>query len=266
MSEQVGEPETTGWQRRTGAIRVDSLREAYAYVDAYPHVSGAWELVSESRSSRDGGATLTITVAAPDGDRLELAFDVSGFSGAAGRQRFGVDPVTALDELLAGVAEYAAINPPHHPGTLPRFPVPSRRYPGRAEVPLAILAAGDDGLPGLYAPARLVVVSLADGKPYGIGDVPGFDPDIWPPERLGGWPPDRTAGLPRRELAGLVARFNGVWLRVVDAAASGTTYPSQTSELREAQTLLSVLDVGGMTSVYRRINPGFWDRLQHHAD
>lgn len=262
VSEQVGKPASSESQHPAGtAIRVDSLREAYAYIDAYPHASGPWELVSEMRSSRDGGATLTITVAAPDGDRLDLSFDVSGFTAAGGRQRYGVDPVTALDELLAGVAEYAAANPPHHPGTLPRFPIPSRRYPGRAEVPLAILAADDEGRPGLYAPARIVVVSLDDGKPYGIGDVPGFDPDVWPPERLGSWPPEGAAGLPRRQLAGLVARFNGVWLRLIDEAARQATYPVASNESIEARTLLGRLEVAGMGGVSRAINPAFWDAL-----
>lgn len=262
VSEEAGRSEPSGSQRRPGTpIRVDSLREAHAYLDAYPHASGAWALVAETRSSRAGGSTLTVTVAAPDGDRLDIAFDVSGFTAAGGGQRFGVEPTIALDELLAGVAEFAAANPPHHPGTLPRFPIPSRRYPGRAEVPLAILAADDDGRPGLYAPAKLVVVSLEDGKPYGIGDVSGFDPDRWPPERLGDWPPKGTIELPRRQLAGRVGRFNGVWLRIISAVVGVATYPFDPKDKREAQILLASLDVQGMARIYRDVNPSFWDEL-----
>ena len=243
-------------------VRVDSLREAYAYVDAYPHASGPWGIVSETRSSRDGGGTMTLELTSPDGDGLSVVFDISTFGATGGRQRFGVEPTTALDELMSGVAEYVAANPPFHPGSLPRFPIPSRRYPGRVEVPIAILAAGDDGRPGLFAPARMVVVSLTDGKPYGIGDSPGFDPDQWPPERLGDWPPPTTTALPRSQLAARVARFNGVWLRLLETATNNMTYPMKPMEMTEARSLLGSLETPGMTGIYRSINPSFWETLE----
>ena len=243
-------------------IRVDSLREAYAWVEVYPHASGPWTIVSETRSSRDGGATLTLDLAAPDGDGASVAFDTEHFGASGGVKRFGVEPTSALDEMLADVSAFVAGNPPSHPGSLPRFPVPSLRYPGRVEVPVAILAADDGGRPGLFAPARIVVVSLTDGKPYGIGEFPGFDPDQWPPERLDDWPPSATMTLPRMQLAATVARFNGVWLRVVEAAATKTTYPGAFQDRREARTLLSILDGAGMAAVYRSMNEAFWDGLQ----
>ena len=247
-------------------IRVDSLREAYSWVDAYPHASGPWTIISETRSSRDGGATLTLDLAAPDGDGMSVAFDTGHFGTSGGVKRFGVDPTTALDELMASVSAFVAENPPFHPGSLPRFPVPSLRYPGRVEVPVAILAAGDDGRPGLFAPARVVVVSLTDGKPYGIGEFAGFDPDQWPPERLGDWPPPATMALPRQQLAATVARFNGVWLRVIEAAARNTTYPAIYQERREAKTLLAVLEAPAMAAVYRSVNTSFWEGLQSEVD
>lgn len=239
-------------------IRVDSLREVYAYVDAYPHASGPWEVVSETRSNRDGGATLTVELRAPDGDQLVLVFDTAHFGTSGGTQRFGGEPTIALDELLAKVATFAAANPPYHPGSLPRFPVPSLRYPGRIEVPVAILAADDAGRAGLFAPARVVVVSMTDGEPYGIGDFPGFDPDRWPPERLGDWPPPAISSTPRGQLAAMVARFNGVWLRLIDASVLKTTYPQSDFERREAGNLLGQLDVSGMGVVYREMNGPFW--------
>ncbi len=247
-------------------VRVDSLREAYAWVEAYPHASGPWTIVSETRSSRDGGATLTFDLAAPDGDGMSVAFDTGHFGVSGGTKRFGVEPTLALDELMAAVSAFVAENPPFHPGSLPRFPVPSPRYPGRVEVPVAILATGEDGRPGLFAPARLVVVSLTDGKPYGIGEFPGFDEDQWPPERLGDWPPATTMALPRQQLAAMVARFNGVWMRVVTASATNTTYPKNQQERLEAQTLLSVLDAPAMAAVYRSVNEAFWAELQASAD
>ncbi len=243
-------------------VLVDSLREAYAYVDAYPHSSGPWTILAEIRSNRDGGATLTLDLSAPDGDSTSVIFKTGHFGATGGIRRFGVEPTLALDELMSGVSAFVAENPPFHPGSLPRFPVPSRRYPGRVEVPVAILAMGDDGRSGLFAPARVVVVSLSDGRPYGIGDFPGFDPDNWPPERLGNWPPAATMTLPRGQLAATVARFNGVWLRVLTAAATATTYPSLHQERREAVTMLSVLDAPEMAAVYRTIHEEFWDGLQ----
>jgi len=249
----------------TGArsmVRVDSLREAYAYVDAYPHGSGPWVIVSETRSSRDGGGTMTLELSAPDADGMSVDFDISTFGATGGKQRFGVEPTTALDELMSGVAEYVAVNPPFHPGSLPRFPIPSLRYPGRVEVPIAILAAGDDGRPALFAPARLVVVSLTDGQPYGIGEYPGFDPDLWPPERLGDWPPPATTTLPRRQLAGMVARFNGVWLRLLEAATAKATYPNVLNEQGEARSLLVSLETPAMAGIYRSSNSSFWESIE----
>ncbi len=243
-------------------VRVDSLREAHAYVEAFPHTSGPWGIVSETRSSRDGGGTMTFELNAPDGDGLSVVFDISTFGATGGRRRFGVEPTTALDELMSRVAEYVAANPPFHPGGLPRFPIPSRRYPGRVEVPIAILAAGDDGRPGLFAPARMVVVSLTDGKPYGIGEFPGFDPDQWPPERLGDWPPPATTALPRPQLAALVARFNGVWLRILESASEKTTYPTLQNERSEARNLLTILEMSEMAGIYQAINPSFWDSIE----
>lgn len=243
-------------------VLVDSLREAYAYVEAYPHSSGPWTIVAETRSSRDGGATLTLDLSAPDGDSTSVIFKTSHFGATGGIRRFGVEPARALDELMSGVSAFVAENPPFHPGSLPRFAVPSRRYPGRVEVPVAILATGEDGRPGLFAPARVVVVSLSDGKPYGIGEYPGFDPDDWPPERLGDWPPSATMTLSRQQLAATVARFNGVWLRVLEAATTVTTYPELSHDRREAVRILSVLEVPGMSAVYRTLNEEFWDGLQ----
>lgn len=242
-------------------VRVDSLREAYAYVDAYPHASGPWEIVSETRSSRDGGATLGVELRAPDGDGLTIAFDTSHFATTGSVQRFGVEPTAALEELMAGVAEFAAANPPSHPGSLPRFPVPSRRYAGRLEVPVAILASDDVGRPGLYSPARVVVVSMSDGKPYGIGEFPGFDPDQWPPRRLGDWPPAATSALPRRQLVAKVARFNGVWLRLLTSYGAATTYPQIRKERDEGRDLLLELDIPGMNAVYAHLNRSFWEWL-----
>lgn len=242
-------------------VRVDSLREAYAYVEAYPHASGPWDIVSETRSSRDGGATLDVELRAPDGDGLTVAFDTSQFAPTGGMQRFGVEPTTALDEVMAGVAEFAAANPPYHPGSLPRFPVPSRRYAGRLEVPVAILASDDAGRPGLYSPARVVVVSMGDGKPYGIGEFPGFDPDQWPPRRLGDWPPAATLTLPHRQLVAKVARFNGVWLRLLTSYTATTTYPQVHTERRESRNLVRELDITDMDAVYAQLNRSFWEWL-----
>jgi hypothetical protein len=241
-------------------FRVDSLREAYAWVDANPSASGPWTIASEQRSSSAAGI-LTMGLTAPDGDGATVRFETGHFGASGGRQRLGVDPTQALDELMAKVAEYAAANPPHHPGSLPRFPVPSPRYAGAVEVPLAILATDDAGRPGLFAPAKVVVVRLEDGQPIGIGDYPGFDPEVWPPARLGDWPPSGTTGMSRPRLAATVARFNGVWLRLLEAAVASTTYPQIHAERDEAARLLAALELDGMSRIYRTLNPAFWSTL-----
>lgn len=247
-------------------LLVDSLRELYAWVDAWPSPDGPWQIVSERRSSRTAGAEVLLELVSPAGERRERRFDASRFAGSGDHGRYGVEPTVALDTLMERAGDFARENPPHHPGSLPRFPVPSPRYAGMIEIPLAILATDDAGRAGLYAPARVVVMRLADGSPYGIGDFPGFDPESWPPERLGDWPPAPVVALDGGRLSALVARFNGVWLRRLEAAVLRETYPQASGEREEAAAILRLLDLPTMAAIYARLAPDFWATLPLPAE
>ena len=247
-------------------LLVDSLPEISAWVDAWPSADGPWRIVSERRSSRDAGGEVVIELASPAGERRDERFDVRRFAGSGGRERYGVEPTVALDTVMERAGAFARENPPHHPGSLPRFPVPSPRYADMVEVPLPILATDDAGRVGLYAPARVVVMRLDDGTAYGIGDYPGFDPESWPPPRLGDWPPSAAAGLDQERLSALVSRFNGVWMRLLDAAVSGTAYPQQAAERQEAAAILRLLELPDMAAVYAQLSPAFWATLPECGD
>jgi hypothetical protein len=236
------------------AVRVDSPEEAAAYLAAYPSPAGPWRVASRLRVDAGERVEEHATLTAGGGARAVVRFDVTAFAGEGPSAE-----APALDDLLARAAAFARENGPRHPGELPRFPIPSARYAGRVEVPLAILAV-DAGRRGLYAPARVVVVDPRDGEPDGAGEFPGFDPEAWPPPRLGEWPPAGVRALDPTRLRGTVARFGACWRRLL-AAWSGDDYQQRADEAAEARALLGRLDPPGMVGVYRRLNPDFWGWL-----
>jgi hypothetical protein len=172
----------------------------------------------------------------------------------------------SLDQLLQTAWQAAQSAGPYHPGSLPRFPVPSDRYAGRVEVPLAILARDDSGRRGLYAPARVVLLTFPAGEPAGVADYPGFDPDAWPPPRLGDWPPAALRDRDRRSLEATIARFGQSWLRLLSRWFAGDPSGDVDHLATAARTLLDELDPPGMVDVYRRLNPGFWAWLAARGD
>lgn len=239
-------------------IVVDSWNEAQAWIDAWPSPTGPWERVSETRSSRDGGQTVTVTLRSPDGDTITRQFRLQSLpKPAAG----GPEPTEALEVLMEKAAAFAAENPPSHPGAIPRFPVPSERYRDMVEVPMTILATDDDNRAGLYAPARVVLIRLEDQEPYGVGDFPGFDPDAWPPPRLGDWPPPGVTAIGRHRLAALVGRFNALWMRLVSAAVEHRSYDGREVDIDDACRTLAVLDLPAMDAIYARLSPAFWEEI-----
>ena len=244
-------------RRRSATVRVDSAEEAQAYLDAYPPPGGAWQI--EGRLLvRAGSRTEDHVTLAAAGGQAVVRFDVTSSAGGAPAAP-AVDP--SLDGLMRVAADFARENGPHHPGSLARFPVPSATYPGRVEVPLAILAV-DRGRRGLYAPARIVVLTFPAGEPVGVGEFPGFNPDAWPPPRLGDWPPPGVVGAGPVRLAGMVARFAGCWRRLLTARVAEADYPDRPDEGAEARALLGRLDPPGMGGIYRRLNPDFWRWLE----
>jgi len=132
-------------------------------------------------------------------------------------------------------------------------------------VPLAILAV-DQGRRGLYAPARVAVLAYPGGEPVGVGEFPGFEPERWPPPRLGDWPPAALVGVAPARLGGMVTRFAGCWRRLLDAWIAGGDGRHRRDDGVEALALLARLDPPGMVGVYRRLNAEFWRWLAEEED
>ena len=91
-----------------------------------------------------------------------------------------------------------------------------------------------------------------------MGDAPGFDPERWPPPRLGDWPPPSVSGWPPYRLAGTIERFSAILVRLLDAWFSGEGYRQLDDEKREARLLLARLVPQGMLELYGEISPRFW--------
>ena len=259
---QGDEPRATPLPRRHApTLRVDSIAEEYATVDAYPSENGWWSIVSQNLVAGEAGP-IDRLVLRPDlgGDEATIDFDVASFVGMQSVQTEAAEVSMRLDVLMKRALDFARENPPFHPGSLPRFPVPSMRYRDCVEVALAILAF-DGGRRGLYAPTRVVALQLATGEPIGIGDAPGFNPHDWPPPRLGDWPPSGDMPLGRRQLQATVSRFSACYLRLLDAEVQGRGYPQRTDEEREVGKLIINLEVPAMMDWYRKIHPDWMSRL-----
>jgi hypothetical protein len=105
-------------------------------------------------------------------------------------------------------------------------------------------------------------VRWPSAEPVGVGDAPGFDPDQWPPPRLGDWPPPATRGWDPARLAATVERFTAIWGRLLDAWFSGETYPQIEDEKREARLLLDRLSVPAMLQIAEELSHRFWTWLE----
>jgi hypothetical protein len=173
--------------------------------------------------------------------------------------RYGRPTTESLDILMSTAVSFSADNPPHHPGSLARFPVPSERYPGRVEIPLAVLAR-DSLAAGLYAPPRVAVLDWWTAAPMGIGEFPGFHPESWPPPRLGDWPPVGSRKLSGRELSASVARLSACLGRLIDYSVHGGREP-HAEDVTDVRVLLLRLEVPSMIDYYRKISPQFMDLL-----
>ena len=242
-------------------IRVDSIEEEYAFLAAYPPAVGAWQVTSQ-RISPDDEPTDQLEARADDGQRAVFTFELASFFGSAPVSRLGRPTTEFFDALAQRAGAFAANNGPQHPGTLPRFPIPSARYAGRVDVPMAVLATDEQGR-ALFAPPRVVTLAYPTGEPVGVGEFPGFDPERWPPPRLGDWPPPALAGVDRARLGGIVGRFSAVGTRLFESWLNDPArgYPQIGSERREFVALLAMLDGEGMTRYYRVLNPLFWEWL-----
>ena len=249
--------------RALPTVRVDGVGETYAYLAAWPSPSGPWQPAGQLLVSGSDGPEDHLTVRAPDGTTAVLRFAIGSFYGdPEGGRRTPGDRVTAV--MRAG-QELAKAEGPLHPGTIPQYPVPSETYPGAVAVPLPIVAR-DGRERGLYAPPRIAVVRWRSGEAVGVGDAPGFDPERWPPPRLGDWPPPGIRGWDQARLAGAIERFTALWSRLLDAWFDGEAYAHLPDEKREAALFLALLLPGPFRNLYADLGPRFGTWLGGEAE
>lgn len=244
---------------------VDSADEQLAFLLSMFGAQGTWQITEQRMATREGETVELAMLESSDGpEEVEFcdAHPIS-FTNTGEQDRTGV-----LDPLMERASRFAAENPPHHPGSLPRFPVPIEHYDRAVGVPLPILAVDDQGQRGLYAPPRLAVVSWNNAEPVGVREFDDFDPAKWPPRRLGDWPAASIARLSPEVLQASIQRFSACWSRVIDAWFSGATGRDRRglgSDIEDALRLRAVLDVPAMNEVYRSMNPGFDRWLREHG-
>jgi hypothetical protein len=238
-------------------IRADSVSEQYAWLGWRFGDHRDWSVEAVTYGERDGAELETMSVLA-DGEREDVSFDVTALRDSDAESE---DPTLALDRVMRAATEFAEQNPPQHPGSIARFPVPWNAYQGSLAVPMTVLAV-DHGARGLYAPPRIVGVTFSTLEPFGVGEYPGFAPENWPPERLGDWPPPELASMSMSALQGMIGRFSACWLRLLDAWFQHRSYPHRGVDARDAIELLARLDLSAMLPWYRRLSPGFWDWLE----
>ena len=241
-------------------VYVDSAEEQLAYLIARFGPQGTWSVRDQRVATIEGGAsveraTLDTTLGAVAVEFRDASPALLSFTEVVQE----TDRTHTLDDVMESAVTFAAENPPHHPGSLPRFPIPEEHYPGAVGVPLPVLAVDDLGRRGLFSPPRMAVVTWTTHEPVGVREFPGFDPESWPPPRLSDWPAPGAARLTPGQLEATIKRFSACWSRVIDAwmqdrDASGEVLRA---DVREALRLRAVLDPESMEPVYRRMNPRF---------
>jgi hypothetical protein len=247
-------------------VYVDSPEEQVAYLIARFGPTGTWSVRDQQIAALDSGdAVERASLQTREGD-IDLEF-----RDATRVKPSFTDPVDQrsrvgeLDTVMERAATFAKANPPHHPGSLARFPVPVEHYGSSVGVPFPILAVDDKGHRGLYAPPRMVVIDWDTFEPVGAREVEGFDPNIWPPRRLGDWPSPGVSCLTHEQLGAMIRRFSACWSRVIDAWFHDPYGRGEvlTTDAREAMRWRSVLDLEAMVSIYRTLNPRFddWVRI-----
>lgn len=241
--------------RQIDSIRVDSQSEELAYIAAWPATSGAWQVEGTGFIPGIPSTQKRVLLRAPDGAQTVIHFLVGTYHEVAQRN---ADPAGArVERAMRAGLELAKTEGPLHPGSQAQYPVPIPAYAEAVAIPLPILAI-DARQRGLYAPPRFAVVRWPGAEPMGVGDVPGFDPDNWPPPRLSDWPPPTVRGWEPARLAGAIERFTAIWGRLLDAWFGGKPYPQLADEKREARLLLGVLLPPGLLALYANLSPAYW--------
>jgi hypothetical protein len=238
-------------------VYIDSDVEQHAWILATFGPPENWQTMGQTlRLVESGDQQEVLELRLASGETVSVPFmEAAPDESLEGE---GYDRTGQLDDLMSLASRYAEENPPNHPGSLPRFPVPSRSYKDVVAVPMAVLALDDQGYRGLYAPPRQVAVSIRDGKLVGVGEFPGFDPEHWPPPRLGSWPPATIASMPKEQLKGVIARFNACWSRILEAWFSeAAPTPVLRADVSEALRYRALLDLPEFDAYYERLNPVF---------
>lgn len=246
---------------RQTVVYIESDIEQQAWLLATFGPDDQWRIESQTwQATPEGDRLEVLEVVLESGEHVDVAFGEAAPDESLtgeGRDRTG-----EMEELMHRASEFAEENPPHHPGSLPRFPVPSPAYANAVSVPMAVLAVDGEGHRGLYAPPRQVAIQREDASLVGVGEFPGFDPenpDAWPPPRLGDWPPPQLQGMSQIQLQAMIARFSACWSRVLDAWFAGVVQPNEVlrADIREGLHRRSVLDLMEMLTYYDRLNPVF---------
>lgn len=241
--------------RAVDTIRVDSQAEEAAYVAAWPPSSGPWTPMGAVFVPGIPSTQKHVTLQAPDGAMAIIRFLVGAYHEVAKPPQ--ETPARRVEAVMRAGHELAKTEGPLHPGAMPQYPVPSPAHGGAVAVPLPILAI-DSGRRWLYAPARVAVVRWPSAEPVGVGDLAGFDPNHWPPPRLGDWPPATVRDWAPGRLAGAIERFTAVWGRLLDVWFGGERYPQFDDERLEALLLLALLVPEPMLAIYQELSPEFW--------
>lgn len=241
--------------REIDSIRVDSQGEEMAYLVTWPAPAGAWRVEGTAFIPGIPSTQKRVLLRAPDGTQSVVHFLVGSYHEVTQRS---ADPAAArVERAMRAGLDLAKQEGPLHPGSLPQYPVPIPAYREAVAVPLPILAI-DARQRGLYSPPRFAVVRWPGGEPLGVGDVPGFDPDNWPPPRLSDWPPITVREWDPARLAGAIERFTAIWGRLLDVWFGGASYPQLDDEKREARLLLEFLLPPGMLNLYADLSPAYW--------
>ena len=241
--------------RGIDSIRVDSQGEEVAYIATWPAASGPWEMTGWAFIPGIPSTQKRVGLTAPDGAQAVIHFLVGSHHEAA--RRSADPPAQRVETVMKAGQALAKQEGPLHPGSMPQYPVPSPGHAGAVAVPLPILAI-DARQRGLYAPPRYAVVRWPSAEAIGVGDVPGFDPDHWPPPRWSDWPPASVRGWEPRRLSAAIERFTAIWARLLDVWFGGAPYPQLADERLEARLLLALLTPDGLHALYASMSPAFW--------
>lgn len=245
-------------------VYVDSAEEQLAYLVSRFGPQGTWQVREQRLTTTESGAAAERAELATSLGDVTVEFrDATPVTVSFTEELWETERTRILDDIMEVAVTFAAENPPHHPGSLPRFPIPEQHYPGSVGVPLPVLAVDDMGRRGLFAPPRMAVVSWTTREPVGVREFPGFDPEHWPPPRLSDWPAPGAARLTPEQLEATIKRFSACWSRVIDAWLEHRDTRSDvlTSDVRESFRLRAILDPETMAPIYRRMNPRFDDWL-----